>query len=112
MTPSPAIVQTELSLFASENASAIAALLRRSSDWLNAESILTRLNLPDHETNRRLVRKCAESLSDELISGQCGYKHVDAATEEEVRHFCNWMDSQGDKMKLRALRTRTRKALS
>ena len=105
------VLQSELTLFADAHAAPIADLLRRSSHWLNAEEILLQLGIPATETARRQVRRCAESLGDQLISGQQGYRHVDAASADEVKHFCNWMDSQGDKMKARALRTRTRKGL-
>lgn len=107
-----AAIQNELELFTEETADPIARILLKSSDWLTASDILHRLNLTDTDASRRSIRACAESLSDQLISGQQGYKHVDVATEEEVRHLCNWMDSQGDKMKLRAARTRARKGLS
>ncbi len=105
-------IQSELSLFADANASAICALLSRSPDWLTASELLARLHLPNTEANRRMVRHCAEDLGDELISGQHGYKHVDTASPDEVEHFCRWMDSQGDKMKTRAARTRARKGLN
>src|SRR4051812_34832794 len=105
-------IQNELELFSEETSDPIARILQNSTDWLTASDILNRLNLTDTEASRRSIRACAEALSDQLISGQLGYKHVDRATEEEVRHFCNWMDSQGDKMKLRAARTRARKGLS
>lgn len=105
-------VQSELVLFADSNASAIASLLRRSSDWLKASQILARLHLPDTESNRRLIRACAEALDSELISGQAGYKHIDAATDDEVLHFARWMLSQGKKMTLRAQLALARKGLA
>lgn len=104
-------IQAELTLFAQDNADAIAALLRRSHDWLSASAILARLNWTDNEASRRAVRKCAEELGDELISGQSGYKHIDNASDEEVRHFANWMKSQGGKMVARAEAAITRKGL-
>jgi hypothetical protein len=106
-----AAIQNELALFTEEHSDPIARVLIKSGEWLTASDILHRLNLTDTEANRRSIRACAENLGDELISGQLGYKHVDVATSDEVRHFCNWMDSQGDKMKLRAARTRARKGL-
>jgi hypothetical protein len=104
-------LQSELVLFAQANSAAIAALLRRSQDWLSASDILTRLNWIDSESNRRLVRKCAEELGSELISGQSGYKHIENATADEVRHFANWMKSQGGKMVSRAQAALARKGL-
>jgi len=116
-------MQAELTLFAESNAAAIAALLRRSPDWLSAAAILARLQWPDTEANRRAVRYCIEQLflqqstnlsihqSDLVISGQRGYKHIDNSTVEEVRHFAHWMKSQGGKMVARAEAALSRKGL-
>jgi len=104
--------QSELTLFADTNSIAIGTILSRSSDWLNAAAILDRLSLPDTESNRRHVRACAEELGPGIISGQRGYKHIDSATEEEVRHFYNWMKSQGHKMTTRAEAALARKGIT
>jgi len=83
-------------------------MLRRHGSWLTAKELLTLISLEDTDSNRRLVRAWAEAAQDELITGQQGYRHIECATSEEIHHFCSWMDSQGNKMKLRAARTRAR----
>jgi hypothetical protein len=105
-------LQTELTLFAEDHAATVAAVLKRAIGWLSASDLLGLLALPDTESNRRLLRKCVEELGDETISGQQGYKHIDNATADEVRHFYNWMHSQGSKMVRRAANTLARKGLA
>jgi len=84
------------------------SLLYRIGEWVTATEACAHLGLEKSESNRRLVRTWAEAAGDEIISGQHGYRHADRATTEEVHHFCAWMDSQAQKMKLRAARTRAR----
>lgn len=86
----------------------LVGLLARAADWLTAREILEQLGLEPNEDNRRSVRAWAEAAADELISGQHGYRHIDRASAEEIHHFVSWMNRQGDKMKLRAARTRAR----
>ncbi len=83
-------------------------LLLSHGGWLNSREALEALGLEDTDNARRALRAWAEAAESELISGQRGYKHVDKATAEEIGHFCSWMESQGEKMKLRAARTRAR----
>jgi hypothetical protein len=111
-------VQSELTLFAQENSTAVADTLRRADAWLSAQQIIDRLFSEPHdpacknsESSRRLIRRCAEALGSEIISGQSGYKHIDNATPDEVRHFANWMKSQGGKMVARADAALARKGL-
>lgn len=105
------ILQSDLPLFEQDNSARIVTILRTSAVWLKASDVLARLSLPDTEANRRAVRACAEHLGDELISGQDGYKHIDAASIAEVEHFYRWMHSQGEKMTARAARALARKRL-
>jgi hypothetical protein len=83
-------------------------LLLRHSNWMTAAEVLRALGMAETETNRRHVRAWAEATEEEVISGQEGYRHTDCATADEIHHFCSWMESQGNKMKFRAARTRAR----
>lgn len=104
--------QAELPLFQSAkidpNVINFVLLLKSRRVWMTAVEVLYGMGMPVTETNRRHVRSWAEAAEDEVISGQCGYRHTDCATPEEIHHFCSWMHSQGEKMKMRAARTRAR----
>lgn len=78
-------------------------ILKTSADWRSARSLAVIL-----QTDDRTVRRCAEIAGDEVISGKRGYKHIDAATVEEIRHFIAWMHSQAHCMTRRAIRTARR----
>lgn len=80
-------------------------LLFVRADWMSAAEVLIALGYPNTESHRRMIRRFAETATDELISGQAGYKHVAKATPEEIHHFASWMISQGKKMIARGLRT-------
>jgi hypothetical protein len=104
-----ATLQQSLDLFSEGFSQRISIALEHAGRWRTAREIAHCLGLPDTESNRRKIRKCAESLVDEIISGQQGYIHITHATAEEVEHFCSWMDSQADKMHHRATLTRLKK---
>jgi hypothetical protein len=104
-------IQRQLNLFTAARAEQVADVLAKSPVWLSASEILNLIGLPNTETNRRHIRHCAEAFGDEIISGQKGYCHIDNASEEDVKRFCNWMTSQADKMTTRATRTRARKGI-
>ncbi len=81
-------------------------LLRAAPDWLTAAQCLAALNLPVTEANKRLTRAWAEASDGDIISGQRGYRHARKATPDEIAHAANWLDHQGDRMKLRAHKIR------
>jgi hypothetical protein len=99
--------QPELGLFkASEddpNVLWLEKYLKECGEWVTAAGLVLRAGRALSDDNRRWVRALAEA-SDRIISGQKGYKHLERATAEEVRHFVNWMESQGRKMIGRAER--------
>jgi hypothetical protein len=74
--------------------------------WHTALAILTSI-YPEwstsefSDTQKRALRAYAQE-SEWIISGQKGYKHLSAATAEEVAHFVNWMESQAREMTRRA----------
>jgi hypothetical protein len=78
--------------------------LREKATWMTAAEILV---LVDRNTDegQRWLRKLAQ-VSDWVISGQKGYKHLSHATGAEVDRFVCWMESQGKKMIGRAERMR------
>lgn len=77
--------------------------LGNARGWINARTLMSMLQLDD-----RTIRGAAEELGDLVISGNNGYKHVDQATTEEIRHFVNKMESQARQMMQRAEATRRR----
>lgn len=69
-------------------------MLRGAGCWLTAKDI----NLSTHgKAPERTLRDLA-STTDQIISGQKGYKHIEHATAEEIDHAKNWLISQGKKM--------------
>lgn len=104
--------QTELPLFqcakSDSNVVDFVLLLKASGKWMTAAEVLAGMGMNVNDGNKRQVRAWAEAAESDVISGQNRYRHTDCATPEEIHHFCSWMDSQGDKMKLRAARTRAR----
>lgn len=112
MTSTPPAIQQSLRLFSVSHARQMRFLLASADRWLNASDLVSRLGLDDTESNRRKIRQCAEDLGAEIISGQRGYRHVDRASVEEVRHFTAWMESQARKMQERAHQASIRKAIS
>jgi hypothetical protein len=83
--------------------------LEATGRWHSAADLALAHGEEDGDVGRRWIRSLAQ-MSDRVISGQRGYKHVRHATAEEVEHFVNWMESQGKKMISRAERTRQVKA--
>jgi hypothetical protein len=77
-------------------------LLRGSGCWMTANDISYTTRGKAHE---RILRELA-SASDQIISGQKGYKHVAHATAEEIAHASNWLMSQGKKMIKRGIAIR------
>lgn len=77
-------------------------VLRRNGSWLTAAEIarLSCLELSD-----RAIRALA-SESPWIISGQRGYKHITAATPQEIHHAAAWLESQAKKMSDRACHIR------
>lgn len=108
----PATPQPELPLFecvkADPNVRNFVLLLKSHTDWMTSAQVLEGLGMTVTETNKRHVRAWAEAAEDEVISGQAGYRATDCATPEEIHHFCSWMTRQGEKMRMRAARTRAR----
>lgn len=74
-------------------------LLRGAGCWMTARDVILSTHGKAHE---RVLRELA-SASNEIISGQKGYKHTDHATAEEIDHAANWLVSQGKKMIKRGL---------
>jgi hypothetical protein len=75
-------------------------LLREAKGWIGAAEILTmRFAIPNESAKRQLRRTAAASKW--IISGQLGYKHLQQATPDEVKHFCAQMSSQTRKMDAR-----------
>lgn len=84
-----------------EEVIALENLLRDAAGWMRAEAILLMRFIVPSETNKRELRAAAAE-SKWIISGQQGYKHLQQATPDEVKHFVAQMDSQGRKMSARA----------
>jgi hypothetical protein len=84
-----------------EEITALENLLRTHGGWMSATGILINRNvIPDEGAKRRLRATAAESKW--IISGQQGYKHLQQATPDEVKHFVNQMSSQARNMDRRA----------
>lgn len=77
------------------------SFLRDHSGWHTADMIQRTLGGLPTEDGRRKIRQLAQ-LSEWLISGQKGYKHLSHATQEEITHFTHWMESQAREMTRRA----------
>ena len=84
-----------------EEMDALENLLRAHGGWMSATGILVSRCTVATETAKRTLRATAAE-SKWIISGQHGYKHLQAATPEEVKHFVAQMDSQSRKMSARA----------
>lgn len=71
-------------------------------EWMSASelSVASGGRLDD-----RSVRALAGA-SDNVVSGQRGYKHIRRATTEEIDHAAAWLESQSRKMADRATRIR------
>lgn len=78
--------------------------LFESAGWLTAEMIC---QASGERVTDRQVRACA-SASDAVISGARGYRHVEKATPEEIRHFIRDMESRAGELQRRAVATRRR----
>lgn len=77
-------------------------LLRERGDWMLRREIEALKGWGEKK-----IRDLA-SASDNIISGQLGYKHTEHATIEELDHCSNWIESQGKRMVERAQRLRRR----
>lgn len=77
-------------------------LMLNAGGWLTAADIATRTG---HLVDDRQIRRLA-SASLNIISGDKGYRHADKSSIEELHHAASRLDSQSDKMKLRANRIR------
>lgn len=76
--------------------------LDRVRDWQPARAIV---EASAGVLNDRTVRALAAA-SDHIISGQHGYRHIDHATADEIRHAWTWLESQANAMRQRAIRIR------
>lgn len=85
-----------------EQVKAFETMLAAQPDWLTAAQVSARVG---GVWNDRVIRALAEA-SNQVISGQRGYRHIRHATAEESRHFVNAMRSQAEKMIDRAERVR------
>jgi hypothetical protein len=74
--------------------------LLSAADWMTARDIQT---VGGQQFHDRAIRRLANQ-SANIISGQNGYRHIDTATPEEIRHCANALTSQADQMRLRAIR--------
>lgn len=79
--------------------------LRACGGWVKAAELvaLTRGRLDD-----RQLRSLAEASGGWVISGCRGYRHLSAATAEEISHAADRLVSQGTKMIDRGLAIRRR----
>ncbi len=82
--------------------------LRRANDWVKAPALLASMRWAVGPGNSRRLRMLAEAAVSEVISGSNGYRHIETATPDEIRHFCAAMESRAKKILDRALRTRRR----
>ena len=73
--------------------------LLKGRGWLNAAQIASLHGGWDD----RHIRKLAELSEGQILSGQQGYKLTTDCTPEEVRHACNWLRAQAEKMTQRSL---------
>jgi methionine synthase I (cobalamin-dependent) len=87
---------------------AFTRLLFNLGCWVTAAQLAETLAMPANEQSRRTIRAMAEAASPDVISGQMGYRHIETATAEEVRHCVAWFDSQAKKMAGRANAIRRR----
>lgn len=74
--------------------------LLKGRGWMNAAQIVSLQDAWDD----RYIRKLAELSEGQILSGQQGYKLTVDCTPEEVRHACNWLRAQAEKMTQRSLR--------
>jgi hypothetical protein len=69
-------------------------LLKGHGAWMTRRDIqLTTRGLVGDRDIRALA-----SASDQIISGQKGYRHIQNASPEEIHHASAWLVSQGKKM--------------
>lgn len=76
-------------------------LLRDGAGWMSASAILISRYITPTEGAKRLLRATASECLW-IISGQHGYKHLQYATPEEVKHSAAQIRSQTRKMYNRA----------
>ena len=98
--------EPQLSLFEAAPAEAngrwLEHWLRASGRWWTAAEL--RRATGDRLGDREL--RALASASEWILSGQRGYKHLEAATAEEIDHAAAWLESQARKMEQRAIRLR------
>lgn len=82
-------------------------LLLERRGWVTAREILTHAGREDNDAARRLLRVQANK-SDQILSGQRGYRHLAHATPEEIHHAAAWWESQAGEMQRRAIALRRR----
>lgn len=73
-------------------------LLLGAQCWMTAKDIMLTVNGKLLDRDLRALA----SASDNVISGQKGYKHIQHATSEEIHHAVSWLESQAKKMSERA----------
>jgi hypothetical protein len=71
-------------------------------DWMSASELSS---ASGGRLDDRAIRALAGN-SDNVVSGQLGYKHIRRATTEEIDHAATWLESQSRKMAERATRIR------
>lgn len=87
--------------------SALESDLLRLGGWHTAAELLIARGEPAADWRKRRLRAEAAA-SEDIISGQRGYKHADRSTLEELHHFAAWMESQASEMQRRAQALRRR----
>lgn len=96
----------QLTFFAARPADPNVEWMERTLDvvgeWMTARELAT---ASGDRLNERDLRMLA-SASDNIISGQRGYRHIGRATAEEIHHAATWLESQASSMTERATRIR------
>jgi len=72
-------------------------------DWQTSNEILSALNQPITEHNRRWLRALANASGGRVAGGQRGYKLIEEMSRAEYDHWRNWMTSQADQMRRRVI---------
>lgn len=72
--------------------------LLRGRGWVTCRTIQKEAGITD-----RAVRNLAHHSKGQIISGQQGYKLTQEATIEEIQRASNWLRSQANEMRSRAL---------
>ncbi|HMJ88762.1 MAG TPA: hypothetical protein VK530_03040 [Candidatus Acidoferrum sp.] len=72
-------------------------------DWILAADILTEMQKPVNEGNKRWLRALADASCGRIAGGQRGYRLVTAMTQQEYNTWRNGMNHQADEMKRRVI---------